>query len=71
MDINTNVKEIKLNEDAIKILANNNINTLEDVWQYKKTDLKNMGIADNQINQIRITLQLIGKDLNKKTYRIK
>ena len=71
MDINTNVKEIKLNEDAIKILANNNINTLEDVWQYKKTDLKNMGIADNQINQIRITLQLMGKDLNKKTYRIK
>ena len=69
MDFNTKLKDLKLDDSALRILDENEIFTLEDVWHYKRIELKKLGIADSQINQIRITLQLMGKDLNKKTYR--
>ena len=69
MNFDKKISELKLNDNTIKVLNDNNIFTLEDVWLYKRTELKKLGIPDSQINQIRITLQLMGKDLNKKTYR--
>lgn len=69
MNFDKKLCDLKLNKNTIKILNENQIITLEDVWQYKRTELKNLGISDNQINQIRITLQLMGRDLNKKIYR--
>lgn len=69
MNFDKKISELKLNDNTIKVLNDNNIFTLEDVWLYKRTELKKLGITDSQINQIRITLQLMGKDLNKKTYR--
>ena len=46
----------------------NNIRSIEDVWILKRTDLKQMGFSNEEINLIIIELELLGLDLNKKIY---
>ena len=41
-------------------------NIINDLWKLNRHELKQLGLTDQQINQIIIRLQLIGLDLNKK-----
>ena len=63
-----NIEELALNEKILKILKDNNINIVEELWVLKRKDLKDFGIKDSDITQITIKLQLYGLDLNKKIY---
>lgn len=62
------IEELELDSKVLKILKDNNINTVEDIWVLKRKDLKDFGIKDSDITQITIKLQLYGLDLNKKIY---
>ena len=62
------IEELELDSRILKILKDNNINTVEDIWLLKRKDLKDFGIKDSDITQITIKLQLYGLDLNKKIY---
>lgn len=59
---------LDLDNNINSILKNNNITNIKELWVLKRNDLKDLGLRDNQINQIVIKLQLKGLDLNKKVY---
>lgn len=59
LDLNKNVKEV---------LKSNNINTIKELWILNKNDLKDIGLSSTDINHIKVKLELIGIDLNKKVY---
>ena len=63
-----NIEELELNDKVLKVLKDNNINLVEELWVLKRKDLKDFGIKDSDITQITIKLQLYGLDLNKKVY---
>lgn len=69
---NDNIKKgisvLDLDKECLKILNENNISLIEDLWQLSKKDLKGFGINDKDIKYISIKLQLLGLDLNKKIY---
>ena len=62
------IEELALDSKVLKILKDNNINTVEDIWVLKRQNLKAFGLKDSDITQITIKLQLYGLDLNKKIY---
>ena len=62
------IEELELNDKVLKVLKENNINLVEELWVLKRKDLKDFGIKDSDITQITIKLQLYGLDLNKKIY---
>lgn len=66
--LNKKVEVTNLNNKIIKILKDNNINTVYDLWNLARKDLKKMGLNDADINTVIIKLQLMGLDLNKKIY---
>ena len=63
-----NISVLELSESITKKLNELDIVTVNDLWQCKLTFLKNNNFNNNEINQIRIKLQLKGIDLNKKVY---
>ena len=63
------LEELKLDNKIFKILKDNNINIVEDVWMKTRKELKSFGLTDADISQISIKLQLYGIDLNKKIYQ--
>lgn len=62
------VNNMSLSKTIIDKLNNNNIIHIEELWSLKRSELKNMGFSNDEINTIIISLQLIGLDLNKKKY---
>ena len=62
------IEELELNEKVLKVLKDNNINMVEELWVLKRQNLKSFGLKDSDITQITIKLQLYGLDLNKKIY---
>jgi len=64
-----NIETLNIDIKTRKILSENKITYIEDLWNLKKQDLKKIGLNDYQINQISIKLQLIGMDLNHKIYK--
>ena len=62
------VSSLSLSKELINKLKDKELNYIEDVWVLKRIDLKNMGFSNDEINDIIISLQLIGLDLNKKKY---
>ncbi len=62
------ISVLELDPKVNKILKENNINTVGDLWVLNKKKLKEIGIADSDIKFISIKLQLLGLDLNKKIY---
>ncbi len=62
------LEELKLDNKVFKILKDNNVNIVEDVWMKTRKELKSFGLTDADISQISIKLQLYGIDLNKKIY---
>lgn len=63
-----NISVLDLSESITKKLNELGIIEVNDLWQCKLTFLKNNNFNNNEINQIRIKLQLKGIDLNKKVY---
>lgn len=67
--LDKNINILDLNEEIIDKLKNFNIDLIQDLWILKRNDLKKMGLATSEINNLIIKLQLLGLDLNKKVYR--
>ena len=65
---NYRLEDLKLTNDILNKMNKNNIRSIEDVWILKRTDLKQMGFSNEEINLIIIELELLGLDLNKKNY---
>lgn len=66
--VENDIEKLELDEKIIKILKNNNVSMVKELWQLRRQDLKKMELTDTQINHIIVHLQLKGYDLNKKTY---
>lgn len=62
------IGNLSIEKELVDKLKKCNINYIEDVWVLKRTDLKAKGFSNEEINNIIISLQLIGLDLNKKKY---
>ncbi len=62
------IQELGVQDGLEKVLVSNGVNTIQDVWMLKRTDLKKMKLSDSEIMQITIKLQLNGLDLNRKIY---
>lgn len=65
---NYRLEDLKFTNDILNKMNKNNIRSIEDVWILKRTDLKQMGFSNEEINLIIIELELLGLDLNKKIY---
>lgn len=59
---------LSLSKDLVKKLKEHDINYVEELWTKKRSELKSIGLSNEQINDVIINLQLIGLDLNKKKY---
>lgn len=66
--LNSSIDTLKLNNEVSTKLIDNDILTVFNLWSLNRKQLKKMKLADNEINQIIIKMQLHGIDLNKKTY---
>lgn len=59
---------LEISNEIIKKLTNYNITTVNDLWQLKRNDLKQIDLTDKEVTHIIIKLQLHSMDLNRKTY---
>lgn len=62
------IKILELDSDVVKVLLDNDIKTVGDVWVLNRKKLKALGLKDSDIKQVIIKLQLLGLDLNKRMY---
>lgn len=67
-DLVKNIDYLKINDNTTKKLKNNNILTIEDLWNTNRNILKDYSLMDSEIREVSIKLQLIGMDLNRKKY---
>ena len=54
------VDRLDVNQNAINILKENNINTLWDLSNYKTSQLVNIGIEQNIVDEIETRMELLG-----------
>lgn len=54
------VDRLDVNQNAINILKENNINTLWDLSNYKTSQLVNIGIEQNIVDEIETKMELLG-----------
>lgn len=57
------VERLDVSENIINTLKSNKINTLGELSNYKKSELKEMGILANDVNKIEVDLELLGLSL--------
>ena len=57
---------LNLNQNISSILEQNNVLKINDLWNYNKKNLKNIGMTNSDIKEIVIKLELLGLELNKK-----
>ena len=57
------VDRLDVNQKAIDKLKENEITTLGTLSNYKKSQLKDMGLLQNEINKIEVELELLGLTL--------
>lgn len=57
------VDRLDVNQKALDTLKENEITTLGKLSNYKKSQLKDMGILPNEINKIEVELELLGLTL--------
>ena len=62
------IDTLKLSKNINKILKENNIIYIKDLWILNRKKLKEIGLIDKEIKDVIISLQLQGLDLNKKIY---
>ena len=66
--LENDIKILELEKDIKKILNDNNVKTVGDLWILTRKKLKEFGLKDADIKLITIKLQLLGLYLNKKVY---
>lgn len=66
--LDKSVLELELTEKVSKLLLNNNIITIRDLWIQTKSTIKKMGLDDSELKDLSIKLQLLGLDFGKKSY---
>lgn len=62
------IETTNINTKIVKVLNDYNIQTIYDLWNLSRKDLKKMGLNDSDIYMVIVQLQLMGLDLNKKIY---
>ena len=62
------IETLGLKDSINKILIDNNIVLINDLWISNRKSLKKLNLSDKDIQNIIIKLQLVGLDLNKKKY---
>ncbi len=62
------IEVLDLDKKVMKVLKQNNIQIVENLWILNRKELKAMGLSDQEIKQLIIGMQLLGLDLNKKVY---
>ena len=67
-DLTKKLDYLHLDINIIEKLQNNNIITIEDLWNTNRHVLKDYSLRDSEIKEVIIKLQLIGMDLNHKKY---
>lgn len=66
--LNKEIEILNLDKYLIEKLNDIDIYVVDDLWKCNRTYLKNNQFSNNDISQIKIRLQLLGLDLNKKKY---
>lgn len=66
--LDKDISYLSLDDSITRLLIQNNLNFVRDIWILKRKDLKKYGLLDYQINSIIIKLQLNGLDINSKIY---
>lgn len=66
--LNNNISFLNLDKLIIKKLNKLNINTIEELWNCNRSYFKDNNFDNLEIKDIKISLQLLGLDLNKKIY---
>lgn len=57
------IDRLDIKQNALDTLKQNNINTLGTLSQYSKTQLKDFGLLQPEINKIEVELELLGLTL--------
>lgn len=60
---NQSINRLDIKDSIINVLSENKIDTLGNLCNYSKTELKNIGLLQNETNKIEVELQLIGLNL--------
>jgi len=66
--LENNINLLNLDNSIMKKLNNIGIYKVEELWACQKSYLKENDFTNSDISVIRVQLQLIGLDLNKKKY---
>ena len=61
-----NISELSLKKEIIDKLNEKEVFSIKDLCSLRRRVLKEYGFSNDEINDIIITLQLVGLDLNKK-----
>ena len=61
-----NINELSLDKEIIDKLNEKEVFLIKDLFSLRRRVLKEYGFSNDEINNIIITLQLVGLDLNKK-----
>jgi len=68
INVDDSIDVLNINPNIMDVLTNQNINTIGELWNLKRKDLKEFGLTGTQINHIIVKMQLRGMDLNHKKY---
>lgn len=68
LSLSSEIEKMGLSKMTTTRLKENEIVTVEGLWNLSRIQLKSMKFSNDEINAIIIKLQLIGLDLNKRKY---
>lgn len=57
------INRLNISDNTILILKENKINIISELCKKSKTDLKKIGLQQDEINKIQIELQLLGLNI--------
>ena len=66
--LNKSINELKIEESVLIKLNSISIYKIEDLWKVSSKYLKDNKFTNTDITNIKIKLQLLGLDLDKKIY---
>lgn len=66
--VEESINKLGIDNKIKEKLESINIKLIKDLWVLKRKELKNLNFNDSEINHIRIKMQLLGLDLDKKKY---
>ena len=64
-ELENSVKELKIDKKIKNLLVEKEIDTVFKLCNYSRLELNEKGFVNSEINDIKVSLQLIGLDLKK------